>query len=201
MSVLVTQTAPDFTAPTVMADGTINENFSLSDLKGKYVVLFFYPLDFTFVCPTEILAFDEALELFNQSSALVERLLRVAPDCELVLLVRDGKRTPAPRRTQREILKNDAFDRLREMHSQPDATETFADMTARRISTVAGDVSNDGLGLNDADRAVWATAANTSSPTRSVSLSGPIGMPKSVAALSTSTGATPSRTRSRASAI
>mgnify|MGYP001828886408 FL=1 len=49
-------------------------------------------------------------------TALVERLLRVVPDCELVLLVRDGKRTPAARRTQREILKNDAFDRLRDMH-------------------------------------------------------------------------------------
>ena len=46
-------------------------------------------------------------------TALVERLLRGVPDCELVLLVRDGKRTPAAARVQRELLKNDAFDRLR----------------------------------------------------------------------------------------
>ena len=47
-------------------------------------------------------------------TALVERLLRGVPDCELVLLVRDGKRTTAPERVRREILKNDAFDRLKE---------------------------------------------------------------------------------------
>ncbi|MDX8408099.1 MAG: redoxin domain-containing protein, partial [Mariprofundaceae bacterium] len=51
MSVLVNKQAPDFTAAAVMADGSINESFSLADYKGKYVVLFFYPLDFTFVCP------------------------------------------------------------------------------------------------------------------------------------------------------
>ena len=51
MSVLVTQPAPDFTAAAVMPDGSIKEDFKLSDLRGKYVVLFFYPLDFTFVCP------------------------------------------------------------------------------------------------------------------------------------------------------
>ena len=46
-------------------------------------------------------------------TTLVERLLRCVPDCELVLLVRDGQRTPAAKRTEREIFKNDAFDRLR----------------------------------------------------------------------------------------
>ena len=46
-------------------------------------------------------------------TALVERLLRGVPDCELILLVRNGKRTPAATRTQKELLKNDAFDRLR----------------------------------------------------------------------------------------
>ena len=46
-------------------------------------------------------------------TALVERLLRSVPDCELVLLVRDGKRTPAAERVRREILKNNAFDRLK----------------------------------------------------------------------------------------
>ncbi len=58
MSVLVGRPAPDFTAAAVMPDGVINENFKLSDLKGRYVVLFFWPLDFTFVCPSEIIAHD-----------------------------------------------------------------------------------------------------------------------------------------------
>jgi alkyl hydroperoxide reductase subunit AhpC len=55
MSVLVTQQAPDFTATAVLANGAIVEDFQLSSLKGKKIVLFFYPLDFTFVCPSEIL--------------------------------------------------------------------------------------------------------------------------------------------------
>jgi peroxiredoxin (alkyl hydroperoxide reductase subunit C) len=66
MSVLVAKEAPDFTAPAVMGDGTIQENFKLSDLRGKYVVLFFWPLDFTFVCPTEIIAHDHRLEEFKK---------------------------------------------------------------------------------------------------------------------------------------
>src|SRR6187455_3247663 len=79
-------------------------------------------------------------------TALVERLLRGVPDCELVLLVRDGKRSPAARRVQRELLKNDAFDRLRAACAASEgAGETFDEMTARRITTIAGDVSSDGL--------------------------------------------------------
>ncbi len=65
MSVLVTKPAPEFTAQAVMADGQIQE-ISLSDYKGKYVLLFFYPLDFTFVCPTEIIAFSEATAEFQK---------------------------------------------------------------------------------------------------------------------------------------
>ncbi|MDX1252124.1 MAG: peroxiredoxin [Gammaproteobacteria bacterium] len=65
MSVLVGRPAPDFTAAAVMSDGSIKENFKLSDLKGKYVVLFFYPLDFTFVCPSEIIAHDHRIEEFK----------------------------------------------------------------------------------------------------------------------------------------
>jgi len=65
MSVLVGHQAPDFTAAAVMADGSINENFSLSDYDGKYVVLFFYPLDFTFVCPSELIAFDHRIKEFE----------------------------------------------------------------------------------------------------------------------------------------
>jgi len=65
MSVLVGKQAPEFTAAAVMADGSINESFSLSDYNGKYVVLFFYPLDFTFVCPSELIAFDHRIKEFE----------------------------------------------------------------------------------------------------------------------------------------
>lgn len=66
MSVLVAKEAPDFTAPAVMPDGSIKDDFTLSDLKGKYVVLFFWPLDYTFVCPTEIIAHDKRLDDFKK---------------------------------------------------------------------------------------------------------------------------------------
>jgi peroxiredoxin 2/4 len=66
MSVLVTRKAPEFTAPAVMPDGAIKEDFTLADLRGKYVVLFFWPLDFTFVCPTEIIAHDRRMEQFRE---------------------------------------------------------------------------------------------------------------------------------------
>jgi peroxiredoxin (alkyl hydroperoxide reductase subunit C) len=65
MSVLVTQAAPDFKAQAVLPDGSFGE-VSLSDYKGKYVLLFFYPLDFTFVCPTEIIAFSEKIDEFEK---------------------------------------------------------------------------------------------------------------------------------------
>ncbi len=63
MSVLVTKEAPDFKAQAVMPDGSFQE-VSLSDYRGKYVLLFFYPLDFTFVCPTEIIAFSDRAQEF-----------------------------------------------------------------------------------------------------------------------------------------
>lgn len=66
MSVLVSKTAPDFTAPAVMPSGIIEEAFTLSGLRGKYVVLFFWPLDFTFVCPTEIIAHDRRVAQFKE---------------------------------------------------------------------------------------------------------------------------------------
>lgn len=67
MSVLVGKKAPDFTAKAVMANNEINENFNLHGfLKGKIGVLFFYPLDFTFVCPSEIIAFDNRLQEFKE---------------------------------------------------------------------------------------------------------------------------------------
>lgn len=66
MTVLVGRNAPDFTATAVYADGSINE-FTLSkETKGKAAVVFFYPLDFTFVCPSELIAFDHRLEEFKK---------------------------------------------------------------------------------------------------------------------------------------
>ncbi len=61
---LVTQEAPDFAAEAVMPDNTFSE-IKLSSFKGKFVILFFYPLDFTFVCPSEILAFNKKLDDFK----------------------------------------------------------------------------------------------------------------------------------------
>jgi peroxiredoxin (alkyl hydroperoxide reductase subunit C) len=71
MSVLVGKKAPDFTAAAVLPDGSINSSFSLSDYKGRYVVLFFYPLDFTFVCPTELIAFSRRIEEFESRGVQV----------------------------------------------------------------------------------------------------------------------------------
>lgn len=63
---MITKEAPDFTATAVLADNSFKEDFTLSDYRGKYVVLFFYPLNFTFVCPSEILAFNKAVEEFEK---------------------------------------------------------------------------------------------------------------------------------------
>lgn len=63
MSVLVGKPAPDFKAAAVLGDGTIVDSYCFSEqTKGKYVALVFYPLDFTFVCPTELVALDHRLE-------------------------------------------------------------------------------------------------------------------------------------------
>jgi peroxiredoxin (alkyl hydroperoxide reductase subunit C) len=70
MAVLVTKEAPDFTAQAVFPDNSIGE-VKLSSYRGKYVVLFFYPLDFTFVCPSEIIAFDKAVKKFKDRNAVV----------------------------------------------------------------------------------------------------------------------------------
>lgn len=70
MSVLVTKEAPDFCAQAVMPDNTFAE-IKLSNYRGKYVLLFFYPLDFTFVCPSEILAFNKAVKKFAKKNTVV----------------------------------------------------------------------------------------------------------------------------------
>jgi peroxiredoxin 2/4 len=71
MAVLVGKPAPDFVASAVVNGEDFVDDFSLSQFRGKYVVLFFYPLDFTFVCPTEILAFQEKLAEFEKRDAQV----------------------------------------------------------------------------------------------------------------------------------
>jgi peroxiredoxin (alkyl hydroperoxide reductase subunit C) len=67
MSVLVSRPAPNFTAAAVLGCGEIVDSFTLSDaIKGKKAVLFFYPLDFTFVCPSELIAFDKRYDEFQK---------------------------------------------------------------------------------------------------------------------------------------
>lgn len=66
MSVLVGRKAPDFTVPAVLGTGEIVDKFNLYDcLKDKYGVVFFYPLDFTFVCPSELIALDHRMQAFK----------------------------------------------------------------------------------------------------------------------------------------
>jgi peroxiredoxin (alkyl hydroperoxide reductase subunit C) len=72
MSVLVGCNAPGFTAPAVLGNGEIVDDFSLADqIKDKYAVIFFYPLDFTFVCPSELIAFDHRIKEFEQRGVVV----------------------------------------------------------------------------------------------------------------------------------
>jgi len=70
MSFLVTKEAPEFTARAVMSDNSFAE-INLSEYRGKYVILFFYPLDFTFVCPSEIIAFNVRLKDFQMRNCEV----------------------------------------------------------------------------------------------------------------------------------
>ena len=67
MGVLVGRQAPDFTAAAVLGNGEIVDNFNFAEAtKGKKAVVFFYPLDFTFVCPSELIAFDKRLAEFQK---------------------------------------------------------------------------------------------------------------------------------------
>jgi peroxiredoxin 2/4 len=66
MSVLVGRKAPDFTAAAVLGDGSIVDGYRFSEAtRGRYAVVFFWPLDFTFVCPSELIAFDHRLQEFQ----------------------------------------------------------------------------------------------------------------------------------------
>jgi peroxiredoxin (alkyl hydroperoxide reductase subunit C) len=72
MSSLIGKQAPDFTAKAVMPDDSIEDNFTLSSyLKGSYGIVFFYPLDFTFVCPSEIIAFSNRIDRFKELNTKV----------------------------------------------------------------------------------------------------------------------------------
>lgn len=72
MGVLVGREAPDFTAPAVMGNGEIVDGYNFKEAtQGKYAVVFFYPLDFTFVCPSELIAFDHRLEEFKKRNVEV----------------------------------------------------------------------------------------------------------------------------------
>jgi fatty acyl-CoA reductase len=101
---------------------------------------------------------------------LLERLLRTVPDCEVVLLVRPGRRSSVAQRLQREILKNDAFDRLRTELGR----DGFADLVARRVTAVAGDVTRDGLGLDEAGREALAASDVVIHSAASVSFDSPL---------------------------
>ncbi|MDG2429093.1 MAG: HAD-IB family hydrolase [Acidimicrobiales bacterium] len=102
-------------------------------------------------------------------TALVERLLRSAPDCQLVLIVRPGRRGAA-RRVERDILRNDAFDTLRDQLG----TDGFTEMTNRRITAVAGDVTTDGLGLDPEGRAALASCDTVIHSAAAVSFDSPL---------------------------
>jgi peroxiredoxin (alkyl hydroperoxide reductase subunit C) len=72
MSVLVGKQAPDFTVPAVLGDGQIVDSFNFSEAtSGKYAVVFFYPLDFTFVCPSELIALDHRMDAFKSRNVEV----------------------------------------------------------------------------------------------------------------------------------
>ncbi len=85
-------------------------------------------------------------------TALVERLLRSVPDCEIVVLVRPGQRQAPAERTRREILRNDCFDRLRE-----ELGANFDEVVRHRLHTIAGDVGKDGLALDEEGRLLLAS--------------------------------------------
>ncbi|QDP71515.1 peroxiredoxin [Legionella israelensis] len=72
MSILVGRKAPDFTVPAVLGSGEIVDKFNLHEcLKGKHGVVFFYPLDFTFVCPSELIALDNRMDEFKKRNVEV----------------------------------------------------------------------------------------------------------------------------------
>jgi fatty acyl-CoA reductase len=104
-------------------------------------------------------------------TALVERLLRSVPDCELVLLIRRGRMRTVEQRATREIFKNNCFDRLRE---QLGGKAAFDELVARRVHVIEGDVGTDGLGLTDEGRASFASCDLVIHSAATVSFDSPI---------------------------
>jgi HAD superfamily hydrolase (TIGR01490 family) len=102
-------------------------------------------------------------------TALVERLLRCVPACEVVVVVRPGRRQDAADRTHREIIRNDCFDRLR-----GELGRDFEATVARRVTTVAGDVATDGLGLDEEGRVVLSKCDVVVHAAASVSFDAPL---------------------------
>ena len=86
-------------------------------------------------------------------TALVERILRCIPEADITVLVRPGRRADPAARLAREVIRNDCFDRLRS-----ELGDNFAPEVARRVKAVAGDVGQDGLGLDEAGRAALAAS-------------------------------------------
>jgi len=101
-------------------------------------------------------------------TALVERLLRCVPDCSMVLLIRPGRRG-VENRVEREILRNDAFDRLRETHG-----DDFLEWATGRITAVPADITKEGLGLDEDGRAAFASSDIVIHSAASVSFDNPL---------------------------
>jgi thioester reductase-like protein len=87
-------------------------------------------------------------------TALLERLVRTVPDASIVLLLRAGRRSTVQQRANREIFRNDAFDRVRAEAGSKAAFEALLD---ERVTVISGDVGRDGLGLDDGGRAALAS--------------------------------------------
>ncbi len=104
-------------------------------------------------------------------TALVERFLRSVPDCELVLLIRRGRMRTVEQRAQREIFKNNCFDRLRDSLGGKAA---FDELVARRVTVIEGDVGTDGLGLTDEGRQILASCDIVVHSAATVSFDSPI---------------------------
>ena len=102
-------------------------------------------------------------------TALVERFLRSVPGCELVLVVRGGRRSSPAKRARREIFGNDAFRRLRS-----ELGDSFDDEIERRVQVVGGDVAVDGLGLDDEARQLLASCQTVVHSAARVSFDSPL---------------------------
>ncbi len=102
-------------------------------------------------------------------TALVERILRCVPEAEITVLIRPGRRADAAARLAREVIKNDCFDRLR-----AEWGDQFAERVAHRVQAVAGDVGQDGLGLDEDGRAALAAAGVVIHSAATVSFDAPL---------------------------